>query len=49
MFSVDLDHAGYVVVEVAIYPENKDLELVPRAIPHGADNTAKSEGDANAA
>jgi hypothetical protein len=27
MFSVDLDKAGYVVVEIAIYPDNRDVEL----------------------
>jgi len=27
MFSADLDKAGYVVVEVAIYPENRGVEL----------------------
>jgi hypothetical protein len=27
MFSADLDHAGYIVVEVAIYPENREVDL----------------------
>jgi hypothetical protein len=43
MFSVDLDHAGYVVVEVAIYPENNrevDLSSADFMLRIGSDSDA---------